>query len=102
HAMSPVGGVGINLAVQDAVAAANRLAGPLRKGAPTAAQLDDVQRRREPPTRAIQGFQAFAHDKVLARILGRDRPVPTWPFRLLDALAPLRRLPAAFVGLGPR
>jgi 2-polyprenyl-6-methoxyphenol hydroxylase-like FAD-dependent oxidoreductase len=102
HAMSPVAGVGINLAVQDAVAAANRLAEPLRRGRPSAAQLDDVQRRREPPTKAIQGFQAFAHDKVMTAVLGVDRPTPTWPLKILDALPPLRRLPAAFVGLGPR
>jgi 2-polyprenyl-6-methoxyphenol hydroxylase-like FAD-dependent oxidoreductase len=102
HAMSPVGGVGINLAIQDAVAAANRLAGPLRKGAPTAAQLDDVQRRREWPTKAIQDFQAFAHNRVLGRILGVDKPVPTWPLKLLDTFAPLRALPARFIGLGPR
>jgi 2-polyprenyl-6-methoxyphenol hydroxylase-like FAD-dependent oxidoreductase len=102
HAMSPVAGVGINLAVQDAVAAANRLAGPLRKGAPSAAQVDDVQRRREWPTRVIQGFQAFAHDKVLSRLLGVDRPVNAWPLQLVDAIPPLQGLPARFVGLGPR
>ena len=102
HAMSPVAGVGINLAVQDAVAAANRLAGPLLRGAPSAAQLDDVQRRREWPTKVIQGFQAFAHDQVLSRLLGVDRPVNPWPLKLFDAVPPLQGLPARFVGLGPR
>jgi 2-polyprenyl-6-methoxyphenol hydroxylase-like FAD-dependent oxidoreductase len=102
HAMSPVGGVGVNLAVQDAVATANRLAGPLLKGAPTTAQLEDIQRRRQWPTEVIQGFQAFAHNRILSRILGLDRPVPTWPLKLLDTFPPLRGLPARFIGLGPR
>jgi 2-polyprenyl-6-methoxyphenol hydroxylase-like FAD-dependent oxidoreductase len=102
HAMSPVAGVGINLAIQDAVAAANGLAETLLTGAPNEAQLAAVQARREPPTRTIQGFQAFVHANVLDRVLGRDRPVPTWPLRILNAIPPLRRLPARFVGLGPR
>jgi len=102
HAMSPVGGVGINLALQDAVAAANLLAAPLRAGAPSLAQLERVQARREWPTKVVQGFQTFAHDKVLSRLLGHDRPMATWPFKLLDAAPPLRSLPARFIGLGPR
>jgi len=102
HAMSPVGGVGINLAIQDAVAAANRLAGPLLAGAPSPEALAAVQARREWPTRVIQGFQVFVQDNILSCILGRDRPTPTWPFRLFRLIPPLRALPARFIGQGPR
>jgi 2-polyprenyl-6-methoxyphenol hydroxylase-like FAD-dependent oxidoreductase len=69
HAMSPIGGVGINLAIQDAVAAANRLAGPLRAGAVDDAVLAGIQAHREPPTRKIQGLQIAVHDHLMAKIL---------------------------------
>ena len=73
HAMSPVGGVGINLAVQDAVAAANRLAAPLRAGTVSDADLAAVQRRRMFPTRVTQRMQVFMQNNVLSRVLaGRD------------------------------
>jgi 2-polyprenyl-6-methoxyphenol hydroxylase-like FAD-dependent oxidoreductase len=103
HAMSPIGGVGINLAIQDAVAAANRLAGPLREGRLGQADLDAIQQRRTYPTKLIQGMQVFVQDQVLSRIIGRDREIrPPLPFRLLDAVPYLRRFPAWFIGVGPR
>src|SRR5204862_4042830 len=74
HAMSPIGGVGINLAIQDAVAAANILWAPLRRGTPTAAHLQAVQRRREWPTRATQRLQVFLQDQVLFRTLRAGVP----------------------------
>ena len=103
HAMSPVGGVGINLAVQDAVAAANLLAGPLRKGTVTAADLHRVQRRREFPTRVTQGVQVLIQDRVIGRVLGtRRRLPPPWPVRLLARFPALARIPAWLVGVGVR
>jgi 2-polyprenyl-6-methoxyphenol hydroxylase-like FAD-dependent oxidoreductase len=103
HAMSPIGGVGINLAIQDAVAAANRLAISLREGRVRDADLQAIQARRTYPTKLIQGMQVFLQDQVLSRILGRDTQVrPPLPFRLLDAVPYLRRLPARFIGMGPR
>jgi 2-polyprenyl-6-methoxyphenol hydroxylase-like FAD-dependent oxidoreductase len=103
HAMSPIGGIGINLAIQDAVAAANLLAAPLREGRLTDADLAAVQARREPPTRVTQAGQVFIQNRVIDRFLGQDRPtgVP-WPLRLVAAFPLLRRLPARFVGLGVR
>jgi 2-polyprenyl-6-methoxyphenol hydroxylase-like FAD-dependent oxidoreductase len=103
HAMSPVGGVGINLAIQDAVAAANRLVGPLRNGVVSERDLSDVQGRRMFPTRATQRVQVFIHDKFLSRVLAsRTTPAPPWPVRLLDRWPILRRIPARIVGLGFR
>ena len=104
HAMSPIGGVGINLAIQDAVAAANILARPLLSGALDAKRLQDVQRRREFPTRMTQGFQVFAHKHVLRPALGNEagfRRLPL-PFRLLQRFPALRRIPARMVGIGFR
>jgi 2-polyprenyl-6-methoxyphenol hydroxylase-like FAD-dependent oxidoreductase len=101
--MSPVGGVGINLAIQDAVAAANRLVGPLRNGVVSERDLSDVQGRRMFPTRATQRVQVFIHDKFLSRVLAsRTTPAPPWPVRLLDRWPILRRIPARIVGLGFR
>ena len=103
HAMSPVGGVGINLAVQDAVAAANILHGPLQHGAPSAAQLHAVQRRRELPTRVTQRMQVLLQDRVIFRTLKGGAPSKL-PFavRLLNTFPMLRRIPARLVGLGFR
>jgi 2-polyprenyl-6-methoxyphenol hydroxylase-like FAD-dependent oxidoreductase len=103
HAMSPIGGVGINLAVQDAVAAANILAAPLLAGAPTLDDLHAVQRRREFPTRVTQRAQVFIQNRVISRTLQSGTP-PVVPFvaRLLRDLPVLRRLPARLVGLGVR
>jgi 2-polyprenyl-6-methoxyphenol hydroxylase-like FAD-dependent oxidoreductase len=103
HAMSPVGGVGINLAVQDAVAAANVLAGPLRNGSATPADLRRVQDRRTFPTRATQRLQVFIQDRVIRRALAsRKRSSLPWQLRLLRRFPTLRRLPARLIGIGFR
>jgi 2-polyprenyl-6-methoxyphenol hydroxylase-like FAD-dependent oxidoreductase len=104
HAMSPIGGVGINLAIQDAVAAANILAAPLAKGAVSDERLRDVQRRREFPTRMTQGFQVFVHKRFIAPALRNARPLTRLPFplKLLQMFPVLRRIPARLVGLGVR
>jgi len=103
HAMSPVGGVGINLAIQDAVAAANLLAGPLRRGTPTDAELAAVQKRRLFPTRVTQAAQKLVQERMIQQVLEDTGPTPPpWPFRLLRRFPVLRRLPARAVGLGVR
>ena len=103
HAMSPIGGVGINLAIQDAVAAANILAAPLARGSVSVAELQRVQRRRELPTRLTQRVQVFIQDRLIRRILGTndDIPIP-WPMKLLKRWPVLRRIPARMVGIGFR
>jgi 2-polyprenyl-6-methoxyphenol hydroxylase-like FAD-dependent oxidoreductase len=103
HAMSPVGGVGINLALQDAVAAANLLASPLRKGRVTVADLARVQRRRELPTRVMQWVQVQVQNRVIAPVLGGAAASrPPLLLRLLRRFAILRRLPARLMGIGVR
>ena len=103
HAMSPIGGVGVNLAVQDAVAAANILWQPLRAGAPSEAALDRVQKRREFPTRVIQRMQVFIQDNVIDRALGAGKKVEApLVLRLISRIALLRRIPARLIGLGVR
>ena len=102
HAMSPIGGVGINVAVQDAVAAANALAGPMAAGEDVDPLLPKVQERRLPAVRMIQGFQDAAQRRVVSRLLEkREGPLrPAMALRLLNRFKWLRRLPAAFVGFG--
>jgi 2-polyprenyl-6-methoxyphenol hydroxylase-like FAD-dependent oxidoreductase len=103
HAMSPVGGVGINLAIQDAVAAANLLFEPLRRGAPTQADLQKVQHRRMLATRIIQRLQIVVQDRVLSRVLGsRETLRLAWPLRLLRRWPIFRRIPARLIGMGIR
>ena len=104
HAMSPVGGVGINLAIQDAVAAANILAKPLRHGAVTDLVLNKVQKRREFPVRMIQNMQVFAHERLIRPSLGSRAPIHRLPrlLRLLQRFPALRRIPARVVGMGFR
>ena len=103
HAMSPIGGVGINLAIQDAVATANILGPVLQQGAPTFADLGKVQARREFPTKVIQGFQVAAQNALLAPTLRTTRtPNPPWIFRLLNAWPWARQFPARFIGMGVR
>jgi len=104
HAMSPIGGIGINLAIQDAVAAANILAGPLAKGEDVDGLLNGVQDRRTFPTRAIQGAQKFAQERVIGRVLQSSAPITQAPLivRLLDRYPLLRRIPGRLIGLGVR
>ena len=103
HAMSPIGGVGINLAVQDAVAAANILAAPLAAGLASVASLQQVQRRREFPTRVTQRAQVFVQNRVISRILTADKPlnVPTI-LKMMQRWPKLQRIPARAIGLGAR
>jgi 2-polyprenyl-6-methoxyphenol hydroxylase-like FAD-dependent oxidoreductase len=102
HAMSPAGGVGINLAIQDAVATANLLAEKLRNGPVSVEDLRKVQARREWPTRLVQGMQVFIHRRVVTgRTSGRKDSLP-FVLRLLKWFPILRQLPARFIGLGPR
>jgi 2-polyprenyl-6-methoxyphenol hydroxylase-like FAD-dependent oxidoreductase len=103
HAMSPVGGVGINLAIQDAVAAANRLAPVLRAGGATPEDLAAIQRRREWPTRVTQRLQMLAQDRLVQPVLDRTAPItPPLALRLLRRFPILQRIPARLVGLGVR
>ncbi len=106
HAMSPVGGVGINLAVQDAVAAANILAMPLLQNSVSETELAAVQKRRWFPTRATQAMQVLVQNRVIAPALAGqkdDGPLrPPWVFRLFQRFPYLRRIPARMVGLGVR
>lgn len=103
HAMSPVGGIGINLALQDAVAAANLLAAPLAEGRLRVEDLAKVQRRRELPTRVTQWLQVQAQKRVIAPVLGGAAPsrLPL-ALRLLRRFAVLRRIPARLIGMGVR
>jgi 2-polyprenyl-6-methoxyphenol hydroxylase-like FAD-dependent oxidoreductase len=101
HAMSPAGGVGINLAIQDAVATANLLAEKLRRGPVTVGDLGEVQRRREWPTRLIQRMQVFIHRRITGRQLPGKSSLP-FLVRLLRDFPALRQLPARFIGIGPR
>ena len=102
HAMSPAGGVGINLAIQDAVATANLLAERLRSGPVSVDDLRKVQARREWPTRLIQGMQVFIHNHVVTGRMSHRKGSLPFVVRLLKWLPVLRQLPARFVGIGPR
>jgi 2-polyprenyl-6-methoxyphenol hydroxylase-like FAD-dependent oxidoreductase len=104
HAMSPIGGIGINLAIQDAVAAANFLAGPLARGEDVDRLLGRVQKRRMLPTRIIQAFQKTAQDRIIGRLLQRTEPITEAPLvvRMLDRFPLLQRIPGRFLGLGVR
>jgi 2-polyprenyl-6-methoxyphenol hydroxylase-like FAD-dependent oxidoreductase len=103
HAMSPVGGVGINLAVQDAVAAANILTEPLRSGAVTNERLAAVQARREFPMKVIQRMQVIVQNNLLSPALkSSERPKPPFVMRLVQWFPALRRIPARVLGLGVR
>jgi len=103
HAMSPIGGIGINLAIQDAVAAANILAGPLTRGQDPDPLLHKVQDRRLFPTRVIQAGQKLAQDSVIGAVLS-GQPITRAPLilRVLDRFPLLRRIPGRIVGLGVR
>jgi 2-polyprenyl-6-methoxyphenol hydroxylase-like FAD-dependent oxidoreductase len=103
HAMSPLGGVGINLAVQDAVAAANLLTAPLQRGFCTGDDLDAVQSRRMFPTRFTQGLQVLAQERIIGAVLASDESLtPPWQVQLLSRMKWLQRIPARVVGVGVR
>jgi 2-polyprenyl-6-methoxyphenol hydroxylase-like FAD-dependent oxidoreductase len=104
HAMSPVGGIGINLAIQDAVAAANILSRPLLDGAEVDDILAKVQKRREFPTRVIQRGQQLAQDRIIGAVLAPDAQFvrPPLAVRLLNRFSLLRRIPGRMIGLGVR
>jgi 2-polyprenyl-6-methoxyphenol hydroxylase-like FAD-dependent oxidoreductase len=107
HAMSPVGGVGINLAIQDAVAAARMLAEPLRRGSLTRRDLDRVQLRRWAPAALTQALQRVVHTRLLGPVLtgditpaGAGSGRPALPIRLLQRFPLLQAVPATAVGIG--
>ena len=103
HAMSPIGGVGINLAIQDAVATANLLGPRLQKGTPSFDELKTVQARREFPTKVIQSFQVTAQNLLLAPTLrAMETPKPPLFVKLFNAVPWLRQWPARFIGMGVR
>jgi 2-polyprenyl-6-methoxyphenol hydroxylase-like FAD-dependent oxidoreductase len=103
HVMSPVGGVGINYAIQDAVVAANILANPLKSGHVSEKDLAEVQRQREWPTRVIQGMQSFIQQRLVANVLGSQQAtrVP-WQLRLFSRIPVVRDLPARLIAFGAR
>ena len=105
HAMSPVGGIGINLAIQDAVATANILAAPLARGEDVDGLLSKVQARRLLPTRLVQSAQRQVHERLLQPLISGSRSLPETPplpLRLLDRFLLLRRIPGYFIGHGIR
>jgi 2-polyprenyl-6-methoxyphenol hydroxylase-like FAD-dependent oxidoreductase len=103
HAMSPIGGVGINLAIQDAVAAANRLAAPLKAGTVGDGDLRAIQARRSFPVRFTQGLQLIIQNQVVRRALsGTQRPKPPLLLKLFDLIPLLRRIPGRLLGVGVR
>jgi 2-polyprenyl-6-methoxyphenol hydroxylase-like FAD-dependent oxidoreductase len=103
HVMSPIAGVGINYAIQDAVVAANVLGNDLLQGKAPLGDLATVQRQRELPTRIIQAFQNLVQKQVLVKVLKSDQPLTVSPFLLLLLRVPfVRDLPARFIAFGPR
>ncbi|HYI49360.1 MAG TPA: FAD-dependent oxidoreductase [Allosphingosinicella sp.] len=104
HAMSPIGGVGINLAVQDAVAAANYLAGPMADGSDVDDLLWRVQRRRMLPTRIVQAMQRTAQNRIIDRVVLKNVPItrPPGVVRLMQRFPILQLIPAYLIGMGFR
>jgi 2-polyprenyl-6-methoxyphenol hydroxylase-like FAD-dependent oxidoreductase len=103
HAMSPIGGVGINLAIQDAVATANLLGHALREGKPSPSELQAVQKRRTFPTRGTQGLQVAVQNNVIKKVLSSQKSLELpWLLKLLRRWPILRRIPARLVGVGFR
>jgi 2-polyprenyl-6-methoxyphenol hydroxylase-like FAD-dependent oxidoreductase len=105
HAMSPIGGVGINLAIQDAVAIANLLGAILLQRSPSESELATVQQRRIFPTRVTQGFQVLAQNNIIRRVLASDKNKPMrapWFMKLFGRFPFLRRIPARMLGVGVR
>jgi len=103
HAMSPIGGVGVNLAIQDAVAAANRLAAPLKAGTVSDEDLQAIQARRALPVHLTQRLQLIMQNRIISRALaGAQRPKPPLLFRMFEMFPLLRRIPARFLAVGIR
>jgi 2-polyprenyl-6-methoxyphenol hydroxylase-like FAD-dependent oxidoreductase len=103
HAMSPIGGVGVNMTVQDAVAAANQLAGPFAIGKMTDADLQAIEERRTLPMRFTQGLQLAIQNRIVSRVLAaHERPKPPQFLKLFGVFPILRRIPARLIGLGIR
>jgi 2-polyprenyl-6-methoxyphenol hydroxylase-like FAD-dependent oxidoreductase len=103
HAMSPIGGVGVNLAVQDAIAASNILATPLREGRMSDDHLQQVQQRRTFPMKVIQKMQTTIQERLIDKILDSTAPAKApWAMRLFNTFPFLRRIPARIVGIGVR
>jgi 2-polyprenyl-6-methoxyphenol hydroxylase-like FAD-dependent oxidoreductase len=103
HAMSPVGGVGVNLAIQDAVAAANRLAAPLKAGTMGDEDLHAIQVRRTFPVHFTQRFQLMMQNRIISRALAdTQKPKPPLVFKMFEMFPPLRRIPARFLAVGIR
>jgi 2-polyprenyl-6-methoxyphenol hydroxylase-like FAD-dependent oxidoreductase len=101
--MSPIGGVGINLAIQDAVATANLLYAPLRDGTLTTDDLARVQARRTFPTKVTQAMQVIVQNNIIKRVLGSSTVARApWFLTLFDRIPYLQRFPARLVGLGAR
>ncbi len=102
HAMSPIGGVGINVAIQDAVTAANVLAGPMVQGKNPDTLLEHIYRRRIKPVKRMQAVQKLAQDRVIAPLLARNKPIekPFLPLRILNRIPILRRIPGTVIGMG--
>jgi 2-polyprenyl-6-methoxyphenol hydroxylase-like FAD-dependent oxidoreductase len=103
HAMSPIGGVGINLAIQDAVAAANELVPALEGGGDVEAALEKIQKRREFPTKMTQNFQVFVQNRIISNVINEsDTESIPFPLRVIQTIPLLRRLLAHVIGLGVR
>ena len=103
HAMSPIGGVGINLAIQDAVAAANELVPTLEGGKDVESALAKIQKRREFPTKMTQNFQVFVQNRIISNVINEsDTESIPFPLRVLQTVTMLQRLPAHVIGLGIR
>jgi 2-polyprenyl-6-methoxyphenol hydroxylase-like FAD-dependent oxidoreductase len=103
HAMSPVGGVGINIAIQDAVAAANRLAGPLKARKVSNDDLREIEDRRRFPARMTQAIQLTMQNQIIRRALaGTKRPKPPLLFKLFDRIPALQRIPGRLLAVGVR
>ena len=103
HAMSPIAGVGINLAIQDAIAASNILARPLREGRLTEDDLARVQKRRTFPTWATQRMQIAIQNRVIGPVLSSSAPLRApWIVRLMQRVGVLQAIPARLVGIGFR
>jgi 2-polyprenyl-6-methoxyphenol hydroxylase-like FAD-dependent oxidoreductase len=101
HAMSPIGGVGVNVAVQDAVAAANRLAAPLKAGTLSDQDVAAIEQRRTFPVRFTQRIQLTIQKRIISRVLeGQQRPKPPLLFKLFNVFPALRRIPARLLGIG--